>query len=190
MNLKKLSIGGLIIGILAVVVGVGFPVLSFLLHHENGIGIIGGADGPSFWFWTLSVMKWTISLFLLGITMTITSLFCLIFPNFVQKNFSIKTTAFVLGLSAMGGLGLNCFGTWLGTVMENVKDYPIAYPASIVGGVLALVLFFALLVLYCIARRKNFKIVGVILDILTSVIYLPFFFFAEMVALEWLGNIV
>ena len=68
--------------------------------------------------------------------------------------------------------------------MESVKKYPISYPASIAGGVLALVLFFTLIVLYCIERVKNFKIVGNLLDVLTSIIFLPFFFLAGSMMIE------
>ncbi len=191
--MKKVAIIGLIVGLVLVAVGATVPLyaLSFFEPSSEAIGIIGGADGPTAIFITSRIFFGSFLgvLITFGIPLVLISLFCLIFPSFVQKNCCLKTTAIALGLSAVGGFGINCFGTWLGTVMENVKDYSIAYPASIVSGVLALVLFFALLVLYCVARRKNFKIVGVILDILTSVIYLPFFFLAEMTVIEWIRDV-
>lgn len=185
MKLKKFSIIGLVVGALAILAGFGIPALTVLLSDlgGNSIGIIGGADLPTFKFvfWREEIC---VALVALGIPLVFISLFCLGFPNFVQKNFSVKTTALALCISATGAFGLYCFFTWLGAVMESVKKYPISYPASIAGGVLALVLFFTLIVLYSIQRVKNFKIVGNLLDVLTSIIFLPFFFLAGSMMIE------
>ena len=182
MKLKKFSIIGLVVGALAILAGFGIPALTVLLSDLGG-DIIGGADLPTFKFvfWREEIC---VALVALGIPLVLISLFCLVFPSFVQKNFSVKTTALALGISATGAFGLCCFFTWLGAVMESVKKYPISYPASIAGGVLALVLFFTLIVLYCIERVKNFKIVGNLLDVLTSIIFLPFFFLAGSMMIE------
>ena len=192
MKLKKFSIIGLIVGALAILAGFGIPALTVMLSDLGGhsIGIIGGADGPTAIMITRRLFFGSFLgvLTSLGIPLVLISLFCLGFPSFVQRNFSIKTSALALGISATGAFGLCCFFTWLGAVMESVKKYPISYPASIAGGVLALVLFFTSIVLYCIVRTKKLKAAGILLDILTSVIYLPFFFFAEGLVIEWIRN--
>ena len=186
MKLKKFSIIGLVVGALAILAGFGIPALTVLLSDLGG-DIIGGAALPTFEFvfWREEIC---VALVALGIPLVLTSLICLGFPNFVQKNFSVKTTALALGLSATGALGLYCFGTCLGILMDGVKKHPIAYHASIITGELCLVLFLVLIVLYCIARTKKLKAAGILLDILTSVIYLPFFFFAEGLVIEWIRN--
>lgn len=191
--MKKVAIIGLIVGLVLVAVGATVPLyaLSFFEPSSEAIGIIGGADGPTAIFITSRIFFGSFLgvLITLGIPLVLISLFCLIFPSFVQKNCCLKTTAIALLLSATGGMGLNCVGAWLGVAMESVKKHPIAYPASIIGGALCLVLFLALIVFYCIERAKNLKAAGIVFDVLTSVIYLPFFFLAEGVILEWIRDI-
>ena len=189
MKLKKLSIGGLIIGIVAVLVAVGYPALVWLLANTDAktIAIIGGADGPTAIFITSRIFFRTFVgiLLTLGIPLVLVSLFCLIFPNFVQKNFSVKTTALALGISATGSLGVICFLEALAIVaFSSPKKHPIAYPASIAAGLLALVLFLILFALYCKAREGEVKIVGIILDVFTGGIFTLFFFLVELKMIE------
>lgn len=187
--MKKFSIGGLIIGIAALLVGVGYPLLSILLYYsKDSVGIIGGADSPTFWFWIVGAVKWTGSVILLGITVTITSLFSLFCANIVKKNCNINTTGIAVGLSAVGGLGLACFLHCFFIVAFNeVSKHPIEYPVSIAVGALSFIAFLFLVVLYCIERSKNPRAVGVILDILTSILYLPFFFYAAVTIQDWIS---
>ena len=194
MKLKKSSIIGLVVGALAILAGFGIPALTVLLSDLGGhsIGIIGGADGPTAIFITSHIFFKTFLgvLTSLGIPLVLISLFCLVFPNFVQKNFSIKTTAFALGLSATGCLGGYCFITCLAIVGFGMMDEsPVSYPASIIAGVLALVLFLVLFVLYCKARKGEVKIVGIILDVLTGALFVPFFSLAEIAIIEVIRNI-
>ncbi len=191
MKLKKFSIIGLVVGALAILAGFGIPALTVLLSELSGnkIAIIGGADLPTFEyaFWREEIC---VALVALGIPLVLTSLFCLVFPNFVQKNFSVKTTAIALGLSATGCLGGYCFITCLAIVGFGMMDEsPISYPASIIAGVLALVLFLVLFVLYCKARKGEVKIVGIILDVLTGALFVPFFSLAEIAIIEVIRNI-
>lgn len=186
MKLKKLSIIGLVVGALAILAGFGIPALTVLLSDLGGhsIGIIGGADLPTFEFvfWREEIC---VTLVALGIPLVLTSLFCLIFPNFVRENFSIKTTALALGISATGCLGLWCVLECLAILaFASPSEHPIAYPASIIVGVLSLILFIILFALYCKARKGEVKIVGIILDVLTGALFLPFFFLAEMEIIE------
>ena len=188
MKLKKFSIIGLVVGALAILAGFGIPALTVMLSDLGG-DIIGGADLPTFEFvfWREIIC---VTLVALGIPLVLISLFCLGFPNFVQKNFSVKTTAIALGLSATGCLGGYCFITCLAIVGFGMMDEsPISYPASIIAGVLALVLFLVLFVLYCKARKGEVKIVGIILDVLTGALFVPFFSLAEIAIIEVIRNI-
>lgn len=191
--MKKLSIIGLIIGALAVAVAVWYPALMWLLSDsaDKTIGIIGGADGPTAIFITgIFFFNWTGILFSLGIPLILTSLFCLIFPNFVRENFSIKTTALALGISATGCLGLLCLLEIVGIVaFANPNEAPIAYPVSIIVGMLSLVLFITLFDLYCKARRSEVKIAGIVLDVFTGGIFMLFFLLVEFEIIELARNI-
>lgn len=194
MKLKKFSIIGLVVGALAILAGFGIPALTVLLSDLGGhsIGIIGGADGPTAIMITRRLFFGSFLgvLTSFGIPLVLVSLFCLGFPSFVQKNFSVKTTAIALGLSATGCLGGYCFITCLAIVGFGMMDEsPISYPASIIAGVLALVLFLVLFVLYCRARKGEVKIVGIILDVLTGALFVPFFSLAEIAIIEVIRNI-
>ena len=186
MKLKKFSIIGLVVGALAVLAGFGIPALTELLSDLSGdkIAIIGGADLPTF-----SYAFWREELFVIlatfGIPLVLTSLFCLIFPNFVRENFSVKTTALALGISATGCLGLWCVLECLAILaFASPSEHPIAYPASIIVGVLSLILFIILFALYCKARKGEVKILGAVLDVFTGGSFMLFFLFAEAEIIE------
>jgi hypothetical protein len=68
-----------------------------------------------------------------------------------------------------------------------MSKHPIEYPVSIILGLLCFFAFVALIVMYCILRIKKWSFKGVIIDILTSIVWLPTFFLifaflSEMVA--------
>ena len=190
MKLKKFSIIGLVVGALAILAGFGIPALTVMLPELSGdIGIVGGADLPtfSFAFWREEIC---VALVALGIPLVLISLFCLGFPSFVQKNFSVKTTALALGISATGCLGLWCVLECLAILaFASPSEHPIAYPASIIVGVLSLILFIILFALYCKARKGEVKILGAVLDVFTGGSFMLFFLFAEIAIIEVIRNI-
>ena len=184
MKLRKLSLVGFIFGVLAILVSVGYPLVAALTAlDKDSIGIIGGADGPTAIMITnILFSNWPGILISLGIPLVLISLFCLVFPRFVRKNFSLKTTAIALALSATGCLGLYCFITFVTIVSFDglAGKSPISYPASFIVGVLALVLFITLFALYCKARKDCPRIVGIVLDVFTGAVFIPFFFLVEI----------
>ena len=185
MTLKKFSIIGLIIGALALLAGFGTPALTVLLPELSGdIGIVGGADLPtfSFAFWSSGVF---VLLATFGVTLVLISIFCLAFPKFIRENCGIKTTVLSLLISAVGCMGLLCLIEFLAIVsFGGTKRHPIAYPATIAVGILCLVLFLTLFVLYCIARKGETRILGVVFDVFTGGMFMLFFLLSEAGAIE------
>ena len=109
--------------------------------------------------------------------MFLSGAFCLIFKRVVINNCSLKTTALSLIISFFGASGLACFFIWYSIVVfHEMSKHPLSYPLSIIGGMGSLVAFVATIVFYIRARKENLKIKGIILDIITSIITLPTFF--------------
>ena len=113
----------------------------------------------------------------LGIAMVISAGFCLIFTKTVEKHCTLYSTATALGLSAVGGAGLCCtVNAFRIARSNNVRKFPVGYPASIAGGIACLVIFLAFIVVYFFTRKGKFTVIGLALDILTGILYLPGFF--------------
>ena len=109
--------------------------------------------------------------------MFLSGAFCLIFKRVVINNCSLKTTALSLIISFFGASGLACFFIWYSIVVfHEMSKHPLSYPLSIIGGMGSLVAFVSTIVFYVRARKENLKIKGIILDIITSIITLPTFF--------------
>ena len=144
---------------------------NFTLHNGT-IGIIGGADAPTYTF-----MLWVscdglpIALISLGICLVISAVFCLIFSNTVQKYCNIKTSLISLGISC---IGLVCAFLWFSIALFWEMS---RRPISILLGVICLFVFIGLIIVYLKLRKTNWSIKGLIIDILTSIIYLPTFFY-------------
>ena len=83
------------------------------------------------------------------------------------------------------------FGHWCLAivVLDRPSRFPIEYPVSIALGMLCFLAFVFLIGLYFIVRRKNWSIIGVIIDVLTSIVYLPAFFMIISYAYEGFGRI-
>lgn len=186
-KIKVFSLVELITGLLLTAMGIIVPCLqwqSYVDRLSSSGGIIGGAGMPSFSFFLGHELNgWPYVAFFGGIALVLSAVFCLIFDKTVKSSCSVGTSAISLALSAVGGAGLNCAVIWLSIVaFDEMSHYPIEYPASIVLGLLCLFVFAGLVVLYLIVRcrRSRWSLKGFIIDILTSVIYLPAFFAAFM----------
>ena len=181
MKLKIFSLLTLLIGVLFSIIGaiVPFITLQSYASHNGSIGIIGGADTPTYEFVVFRIMNgWPFIAILFGITLIVSALFCLIFPQTVKNNCNIKTTALSLGLSAVGAAGLVCAFLWFTIVsFSEMSKHPIEYPVSVLLGIFCFFVFVVLIALYLKARKINWSIKGFCIDILISVIYLPTFFF-------------
>lgn len=192
MKLKRCSIAALIAG---VVLFVGSFVIPFILTFrasagQGSVGIIGGADGPTAQFLTMQLLsRWPGCLAFLSAALVLTGLFCLIFSKTVTQVCFVKTSAVALGLSAIGGAGLYCFFLWLAmAAFHETGKHPIAYPVSVAGGVLCLMGFLGLLVLYFRERKQKWCWGGIVIDVATSILYLPTFFSLVSALHEMLGG--
>ena len=182
MKLKRNALWVLLFGVVILLTGLltPFGCLINCTSHQGAIGIIGGAEVPTyqFMFWSL-LDGWPFVLILLGISLVLSACFCLLFSKTVNKCCRLTTSAISLGLSAVGALGLACVLLWLSIVtFGNMSRYPIQYPLSILLGMFCFCVFMILLALYFKARKGNWLWKGLLIDFLTSIICLPTFFFA------------
>ena len=177
---KIYSSSALISGLLLALASVLVPIIKLSNYTvQNGsIGIIGGADGPTAIYITSHLLGGRLILTLiLGLTLFLCGGFCLIFKRTVMNNCRLKTTALSLIISFFGASGLSCFFIWYSIVaFLEMSIHPIAYPCSIFVGLLSLVAFVMAIIFYVRARKENFKIKGIVIDILTSIITLPILF--------------
>ena len=121
---------------------------------------------------------WRHLLLFFGCALMLCGLFCFIFTKTAKSSLYFSTTAISLVISGMCSGGLYCFLVL--ALLENHSKHPITYP---VGVSLLLISFFslpALLSAYFIIRQKHWSIKGIIIDILTSIIFMPSIFFACM----------
>ena len=181
MQLKRISLIVLICGLVLLAVGFGLPVVSI---NTAATGIIGGADRPTYQFLLLDLFGGLPPvLILFGISMVISSGFCLLFSKTVLKHCSLYTSAISLGLPFVAGAGLNCALIWL--VATPTKN-PIALPVSVVGSLACFAVFLVLYVLYSKKRKEKFTAAGIGIDVLTGIVYLPAFFWL----FSWLAGII
>ena len=175
MKLKRYALWVLLLGIGVFLLGFMIP---FVTARHLSMGIVGGADWPTYQFLLSHAFNgWPIAFILLGISVVISSGFCLLFSKTVNKHCNIKTSAISLGLSGVGAAGLVCaFWCFAIGALGGVSKHPIEFPVTMLFGVLCFLLFILLIGLYFIVRRKNWSIIGIILDVLTSIVYLPAFF--------------
>lgn len=170
----------LISGLLLALTSVLVPIikLSNYTAQNGSIGIIGGADGPTAIYLTSRLLgERLLFALILGLTLFLCGGFCLVFKRTVTNNCRLKTTALSLIISFFGASGLSCFFIWYSIVaFLEMSMHPIAYPLSIIGGIFSLVAFIITIILYIKARKENFKIKGIVVDVITSIITLPIFF--------------
>ena len=179
MKLKRNAIWVLILGFVVLLMGI-MPIVSLSIYaaQHGSVAIIGGADGPTAIFLTWRLLHdWPAFFILLGLSLIISAAFCLLFSKTVTAHCSFKTSALSLSLSAIGGLGLVCVLMWCSIVaFGEMSKHPIAYPVSVLLGILCFFAFIILIALYIKVRKINWSMKGVIIDILTSMVYLPTFF--------------
>lgn len=112
-----------------------------------------------------------------GIILLLFIVFALILKKKVSKVCTVKTTLLSLAISFFGGAGigsfLNCFFI---SAFNTVYEHPVEYPFYIACGIISFLSFVAMIVFYIILRKRKFSAFGLIFDILTSIITLPFFF--------------
>ncbi len=187
MKAKKISCIFLAFGILVLCIGALMPVFAF--SNDASVGIIGGADSPTYLFLLfnhLGGLPACLGMFGLGVTLA--ALFCLIFSKTVQVHCHMVTSAISLGLSAVGATGIISLLIWLSmAVFHDVSKHPIRYPASIALGLASFIGFIGLLVAYVGSRGKRWSFKGVLIDLATAVVYLPVFFFTFIYLIDLIG---
>ena len=191
MRFKVFSVAMLISGLLFLLIG--FALFYFALQSytsvNDGLGIIGGADVPTYQFVLIQSIKgWPLCLILFGAAFLITGVFCLIFKKTVTQSCSIPTSAIAAVLSLVGGLGLTCVFLWFAIAsFHEMSKYPVVYPASISLGLLCFFVFIGLLIFYAFLRKAHWSIKGLLIDLFTAVLYLPACFFSFTFLSEWLS---
>lgn len=179
-KVKMFSLAALTTGFIMVLTSFIIPIVEFYSIQDKGsVGIIGGADSPTFlYIWEITQRSNLHFALIFGATLFLCGLFCLIFNQTVPKNCTLKTTGISLAISFFGSAGLTCFVLWVSCVAFglNIKENPFRYPLSIVCGIFSLAAFIISIIFYIKARKNNLRIKGIIIDILTSAITLyPFF---------------
>jgi len=188
MNTRKSLLMLLFIGLISIAFALLTPIL-LVMVSDSASSIIGGMDVPTYFFLlthTLDGLMLCVALF--GVATSICSLLAVIFYNRLHHICRLKTSCIALCLSAVGGLGLTCATMCyiIGAFNEQAK-YPIAYPFSLAIGIVSLFAFAILLYAYYRTRKVCLSFLGVFFDILTSVLYLPAFFFSFSYLVDFIG---
>ncbi|MBR5188324.1 MAG: hypothetical protein IKW18_07625 [Clostridia bacterium] len=177
--MKKYALIIFIISLLMLFSGVYFTGILSALLPSTDIGIIGGADRPTVNFLLKKILNDGGLLVLFGLPTAFCSLFALIFSRPIKKHCCFSTSATALGLSACASLGAyslliftSCF------IMTKPSKHPIAFPASVGCGMIALIGFILLMALYCKLRGKKPSALGVFFDVAFSLMYMPTFFWS------------
>ncbi len=190
--MKKSALVILFISLLLIFAGLHFTgLLSAFLPDGDTVGIVGGADRPTANLRIREILNSAYSLLILfGLPTAFCSLFVLIFSRTIKKNCVISTTLTALALSACTALGVysllifaSCF------IMTSPSNHPIALPSSVCVGMMALIGFILLMVLYYKRRNKKPSIPGVFLDAAFSIMYMPAFFLSYILISNFLSEI-
>lgn len=190
MKIKRNGLIILIIGVLIVGLGIISPIVFWnnYAYGSPSTGIIGGADAPTYTYMVFNLFGgFPLVLISFGAGLVVSSAFCFVFHNTVLANCTVKTSLIALVLSGVGASGLGCALVWLSIVsFGQTSKYPIEYPVSILLGTVCFLIFIVLIALYLKIRKANRSVKGFIIDVMTSLIFLPAFFFG----FSFLYNIV
>ncbi|MBQ2785516.1 MAG: hypothetical protein IJF02_03330 [Oscillospiraceae bacterium] len=94
----------------------------------------------------------------------------------MKKHFTTKTCVLSLILSAAAGLGMYSLLLLASCYLDsNPSRHPIAFPASILSGTIALTVFFFCLYKYAQARSAAPSLWGTIADVLGAILLSPGF---------------
>lgn len=181
MKLRSFSWVMLVCGLILAAVGAVAPVLALQLSSQGAaMGIIGGADASTYRFVMFTLLDgWPFCAVLFGGSLTVSGLFCLFFGKTVERYCSVKTSAVSLALSAVGAMGFVCAILWYAmAAFHETEKHPILHPVCVALGVICLIACIVLIAWYIKFRKKQRSIPGVLVDVLTCILYFPAFFFA------------
>ncbi|MBQ2988109.1 MAG: hypothetical protein IJD59_03300 [Clostridia bacterium] len=176
--MKKIAWIILTVSLLSVFAGLYINGIFSVLLPDAGLGIIGGADRPTVnWYWRQMLNRPHGLLVHLGAVGAVISCLTLIFSRTVKKNCALPTSGTALGLSACASLGAfslllfaSCF------FLTHPSKHPIALPAGVCVGLLALIGFILLMALYFRLRAVKPSRIGVFYDVTFSLLCMPAFF--------------
>ncbi len=191
-KIRLYALISLILGFLLIISSIVIPIIliSNYTASNGSVGIIGGADSPT-WFFLFYKLNGQFTLIpILGIILFLAGLFCLIFTKTVLQNCTIKSTSLALIISLFGSSGFVCVLIWCVIIgFDPISNHPISYPASIAGGVLSLLAFIISIVFYIKSRKRNLKLIGILIDVLTAALTLPFFIFLFIIIYNFLSSL-
>ena len=153
------GVGGIILTICIFIIG-------YFNALKGSMGIIGGADLAI----TGKYIVWKFfqgifgDIFILGVCVTIASVFCLIFNKAVVNNCNLKSSLATFGFSFFTIMGL--FG-FLNAVFTNPSMYPYVHAFGVGSLILGILGIWGCFVLYFIVKNYERTIKGVLLDVLT-----------------------
>jgi hypothetical protein len=183
MKTRRFPLLVLLVGLLLTIVGLVLPII-FIRTGGAATGIIGSADAPTYWYIVRKALGgFPLWLDLMGAAMILTSLPAVFFIKTFQRVCSLKTSGITVGLSAVGGLGLMCAIICFLLGSLDFSRYDPYYFILYLIGLFSCFGFIALICLYFEARGKKPSILGFIYDLITSILYLPVFFFLSTLIL-------
>ena len=153
-------------------------------HYVSEGGIVGGSGKPTYWLIMLSwryMNGWPMCYILFGGAMLLTAFFRLLFPDEVAKYCPKSTTLVTFGISAFGGSGLLF---WFLMMITKPSSHPVAVPVYTALAVICFFCFMGLIYFYSFLRSVHESRLGVFLDVVTSILYLPAFFWTIGIAFE------
>ncbi len=190
--MKKYAVIIFIISVFLLFAGLHINGIFSALRPDADVGIIGGADRPTVNRYLQKMLNQPHGLLIhLGAVGAVISCLALIFSRTVKKNCALPTSGTALGLSACASLGAyslliftSCF------FLTTPSKHPILFPASICTGMLALICFVLLMVLYFRLHGKKPSLPGVFFDVTFSLLCMPAFFGSYNIIYNLLSGIL
>lgn len=173
--MKKLSTIALAVGGVFVAVGFSLPVV---FEHSEWL-----ARALQSIYFFMDFTRFACWLF--GGTTVFFGFIGLIFDKQISKRCSLKSIGLALGISALTALGLHCVLSFASCYfLTHPDNHPIRHPVSFIVGSVCFWVFLALFCVYIKLRQKEPSALGVLLDVLLGLGYLPAFGAMCMVADE------
>ena len=181
--MKKIVLILLAVSLLSVFAGLYLNGILSVLLPDADVGIIGGADRPTANRYLREMLNRPHGLLILfGTACACISFLTLIFWRAVKKNCTLPTSGIALCLSACASLGAfslllfaSCF------FLTHPSKHPIALPAGVCVGLLALIGFILLMALYFRLRAVKPSRIGVFYDVTFSLLCMPAFFLSYQI---------